>query len=125
MTAYELVDAFNSTSNSTLSFVLAYISATSAFVVIAHIASNELPAYIARLATAIYTFVAVFLIGATERSLRLLVSIREQMPGVVDWHLAVVEPRWFLPSFSVAALVVMCALYAASVWYFVYLRKKR
>lgn len=49
MSGYELLDVFNSHLSAVISFFLAYISATSAFLIVAYLAAPQLPSLVVRL----------------------------------------------------------------------------
>ena len=124
MSGYELLDAFDSHLSSVISFFVAYISATSAFLVVGYLAAKDLPALVARLAISLYSLTAIFFLAVFQRHWTSLLTIRSQMrdAGLV-WYPAVYEPQWIIPTTLWTGVFVMAVLYAGSIWYFISARR--
>ena len=118
MTEYELVDAFMNHVGLGMTFFMAFLSATSAFLVAAYLAGSELPVVLARIIVAIYSLASVFLIFSFQRIGNIMLDIREQMHGITEWHTAVYEQQWVIPSAVWLAVVVMSLVFVGSIWFF-------
>ncbi len=124
MSGYELLDAFDSHLASVISFFVAYISATSAFLVVAYLAAPRLPSLVARLVVGLYSLTAVFFLMIFQRHWTSMLTIRDQMGDAgLSWYPAVYEPPWVLPTAMWVGVIVMSILYVGSVWYFVSARR--
>ena len=124
MSGYELLDSFDSHLASVISFFLAYISATSAFLVVAYLTAPQLPRLVARLVVGLYSLTAVFFLMIFQRHWTSMLTIRDQMADTgLSWYPAVYEPRWILPITMWFGVIVMSVLYVGSVWYFVSVRR--
>ena len=119
-----LVEAFNSHLETMLTIFLGYVSATSAFLVVAHLAATELSTILARFVNSLYSITTLALAGITQRQGEVILGIRSQMGEVLSWHPAVYEPAWVLVMFMRSPFVVMVLIYAGSIWYFRYARNK-
>jgi len=123
MSDYELVDAFMSHANIALTYFMGFISATSAFVVIGHIAARDIPASLANIATAIYTVASVFFVASFQRVSTAIVAIRDQMGESLIWHPAAAEPAWVLHGLVWSGFGATAILYTSAIWYFFHARK--
>ena len=124
MNEYGLLDAFNQHLGTTVSFFVSYISATSAFLVVAYLAGKQLPPIVAKLAIGLYSLTAVFFMALFQRHWVSLLSVREKMHDVdLSWYPAVYESQWFMAVTMWIGVAVMAVLYAGSVWYFISVRR--
>ena len=124
MNEYQLLDAFNSHLGITVSFFVANISATSAFLVVGYLAARDLPLIVARLAVGLYSLTALFFLLLFQRHWTSLMGIRDQMREVqLSWYAAVNESPWFMPITMWIGVIIMLTLYFGSVWYFISTRR--
>ena len=124
MNEYGLLDAFNQHLGTTVSFFVSYISATSAFLVVAYLAGKQLPPIVAKLAIGLYSLTAVFFMALFQRHWTSLMSVRDKMHDMdLSWYPAVYESQWFMPITMWIGVMVMAVLYAGSVWYFISARR--
>src|SRR5210317_2405477 len=101
-----------------------FVSVTSAFLVVVHLASKQLPNLIANLALALYLFASIFFLANFQRSFTMTIAIRDYMASSnMSWYPAVTEARWIMPSTMWVGVTVMTALAAGAIWYF-FSRKK-
>ena len=119
MTNYETLDAFTSHMDLVHVYFASFISATSAFLVVVHIASKQLPKLISNLAVALYAFTSIFFIVNFQRSFTMTIGVRDYMTNSnISWYPAVLEPRWIMPTTMWIGVFVMTVLTAGSIWYF-------
>ena len=124
MNEYQLLDTFNSYLNTTFTFFVSYISATSAFLAVAYIVGKKLPSFVAKLVVTLYSLTAIFFLIIFQRNWTSLITIRGQMvEAKLVWFPAVFEPQIFLPVAMWIGVIVMSVLYAGSVWYFILVRR--
>ena len=96
-----------------------FVSVTSAFLVVVHLASKQLPNLIANLALALYLFASIFFVVNFQRSFTMTIAIRDyMMSSNMSWYPAVTEPRWIMPSTMWIGVIVMSVLAAGAIWYF-------
>ena len=122
MTAYELTDAFMNHVQLGMTFFMAFLSATSAFLMVAYIAGSKLPAYLAKVVLAIYTLASIFLIFSFHRVSSIFIAIREEMHGKANWHPAVYEPQAIIHVVQWLVVAIMTLLYLSSLWYYWHVR---
>ncbi|MGD9603449.1 MAG: hypothetical protein AB7O21_06110 [Gammaproteobacteria bacterium] len=118
MTEYELTNAFLSHAGLLLTYFMAFVSATSALLVVAYFAGTNLPVLLSRVVVGIYASTSLFLMTSFQRQSALFLAVREQMRPHVDWHTAVTEPAWILPTMLWLGLATMLAVFAGGIWYF-------
>ena len=124
MTNYESLDAFTSHMNLVHVYFASFISVTSAFLVVVHMASKRLPKVIANLVLALYVFASIFFLVNFQRSFTMTIGVRDYMTSSnMSWYPAVTEPKWIMPSTMWVGVTVMTALAAGAIWYF-FSRKK-
>ena len=120
----KVIDTFNSYLNTTFTFFVSYISATSAFLAVAYIVGKKLPSLVAKLVVTLYSLTAIFFLIIFQRNWTSLITIRGQMvEAKLIWFPAVFEPQIFLPVAMWIGVIVMSVLYAGSVWYFMLVRR--
>ena len=122
MSDYELVDIFNSNVEVLLALFMAFVSATSAFLVVAYLAAKELSSFLLKVAISLYSITSFLLMGIAERQGAVLIGIRNQMGESLSWHPAVYETQWIMPTLFRSVVIVMALLYASSIWYFFHAR---
>ena len=76
---YELLDAFESHLGTAVTFFVAYISATSTFLVVAYLAAEDLRAFVANLVAALYSLSSIFLLLLFQRHWTSVMAIRDKM----------------------------------------------
>ncbi len=86
MTDFELVDAVASHAALFITFFMAFISATSALLVVAHVAAEKMPVALVRVVIAIYTVTSLFVIGCFQRLTQVALGIQGQMGESLNWQ---------------------------------------
>ncbi|MFT4562829.1 MAG: hypothetical protein ACI9BW_002576 [Gammaproteobacteria bacterium] len=122
MSEFELTETFLNHVELSMNYFMAYLSATSAFLVVAYMAGSEIPRFLARVAVMIYSLASIYLIIAFQRVAAIYVGVRDEMRGTVEWHPAIYEPSWLIPSVAWLAVVVMVLVYVCSIWFFYHVR---
>lgn len=119
MSQYELIDLWVSHIGHAITVFVAFLSATTAYLIVAHFKGGELRQSLYRIVTALYCFGAIFFMLLYAKSLEAAINIREQARlAEIDWYNAVYEPPMIaLIAFSMG-FVVQAVLAAGSVWYF-------
>lgn len=117
MTDYELVEIFAATLSTLIELVMAFISATSAFLIVLYLTGDALPLFLKKLITAIYCSSGVFFILLFQRIMTMEIDIRDQMGESLSWHTAVYEPQWLLYGLMYLGLTIMTLLMTGSIWY--------
>jgi hypothetical protein len=117
MSEFELTDALSTQISLAITFFMAYLSTTSAYLAVTYVAGNELPRSLARTILAIYVLAAYFLVISFQRVLTFAIAIQDKMATSVDWHPVAHEPAWLLPTSMWIIVSVMVMLSVASIWY--------
>lgn len=119
MTDFELVDLWLSHWVLAMSVFVAFLSATSALVVVANLRGAELPPLAYRLAVNIYSVAAVFLITVFGKIAEGMLNVRTQMhERDLQWFNAAYEPQFIAPTLLTIGVIVQIALAIGSLWYF-------
>lgn len=119
MTNYEALDAFTSHMQLVHVYIASFVSVTSAFLVVVHLASKQLPNLIANLALALYIFASIFFVVNFQRSFTMTIAIRDYMASAnMSWYPAATEPQWIMPSTMWIGVIVMFVLASGAIWYF-------
>jgi hypothetical protein len=124
MSDFELLDAFMSHGAVSLTFFTAFISATSAFVVVAYLAGKNLPSSVANITVAIYSVASIYFVSSFQRLTTSLIAIRDQMSDTLAWHPAVSEAEWVLHGLAWSGFIATGILYFSAIWYFYHVRMK-
>ncbi len=98
MSEYEVVDLFNSHAETLLTILMGFISATSAFLIVAYLVAKELSAFLASVAMALYSIASLVLMALAERQGTALVDLRGQMRQILSWHPGTYEDQWIMPT---------------------------
>lgn len=124
MNDFELLYLFNYYLDTTFTFFVTYISATSAFLAVAYISGKNLPSFFASLVITLYSLTSIFFLISFQRNWLSLIGLRNQMnDATLNWFPAVYEPHILLYIAMWIGVVVMSLLYVGSVWYFVTIRR--
>ena len=125
MTNYEALAAFTSHMDLVHVYFASFVSVTSAFLVVVHIAATRLPKLISNLALALYVFASIFFLVNYQRSFTMTIGVRDYMTNSdMLWYPAVTEPQWVMPLTMWIGVIVMSVLAAGSIWYYL-VRKRR
>ncbi len=120
MTDYELLDLLISHMELVHVYFLSFISATSAFLVVAHSAAKKLSSAIVKIAVTLYLFTTIFFIANFQRSFTITINVRDQISNAqLSWYATVYEPQWIMPSTMWIGVFIMLILSVASTWYFI------
>lgn len=123
MSEYELADSFRAYVETVMTFMMAFISITSAFLLATYTSAKILSPYLARLIVGLYSVSSVYLLMGAQRTGVVISDIRNQMRGTLDWHAAAYEPQMILPIFNWLLVIFMSSLFFGSLWYFFKERK--
>ena len=119
MSQYELIDLWVTHITHAMTVLVAFLSATTAYLIVAHLKGAELRQSLYRIVTALYCFAAAFFVLMYAQSMVAAINIREQARlADVDWYNAVYEPPMIAPILFTTGFVVQVALAIGSVWYF-------
>ena len=122
MTDYELVDSFMSHINLVMTFFLAFITVTSAFLVAVHLAGSGLSSRLITILSSLYSITSIFLIYGTFSVFRIVASIYAQIREQVSWHPVASEASWMVLVTSWGMTLVMVLLFVSSLLYLKYVR---
>ena len=123
MSEYELADLFNSHVQTVITIFMAFVSTTSAFLIVTYLAAKEFSSFLTRVVVALYTISSLMLIGITQRQTQVIVGLRGEMEGVATWHPAVYEPEWIMPTAFSSVVIVMGLFMMGALWFFAFTRK--
>ena len=119
MSQYELVDLWISQLNFSTTIFVAFISATSALLIVAHLTGKDLHQFLYRIITALYSVAAVFFLLTFAKSSEALLNIRGQMHMAdMDWYNAVYEPQIIAPLVIAIGILLHVILAVGSLLYF-------
>jgi len=119
MTQYEFIDLWIMHLEFALTVFVAFLSATSAFLIVAHFKGGELRQSLYRIVTALYCVAVVFFVLMYAKGLQAAIDIREQarLAGM-DWYNIVYESEMMAPFTFATGFIVQVILAIGSVWYF-------
>jgi hypothetical protein len=117
MTDYEIADLVISHVESTLAFLMAFVSLTSAFLVAAFFGKEKLSGLLIRLVAGLYSLGSFFLIFVTMRIGDINLGLRSLMGESMSWHAAYSEPEMVMPIINGFLVLAMLAAYFSSMWY--------
>ena len=119
MSQYELADLWISHLNFAMTVFVAFLSATSALLIVAHLKGRDLQQSLYRIVTALYIVSAVFFLILFAKTLEGALNVRGQMQiADLDWFNAVYEPQFIAPSVLTIGLLVQVMLAVGALWYF-------
>ena len=119
MSQYELADLWISHLNFAMTVFVAFLSATSALLIVAHLKGRYLQQSLYRIVTALYIVSAVFFLILFAKTLEGALNVRGQMQiADLDWFNAVYEPQFIAPSVLTIGLLVQVMLAVGALWYF-------
>ena len=121
-----LVDLFNSNTETMLQIFFGFVSATSAFLVVANLAAKEMSRALVTVTVTLYTAASAVMIGGTNRQALVVFGIRDEMKNIdsLQWHPAVYEAPWIFPTIMHGVPVVELLLCLGAIWYFFYARNE-
>ncbi len=118
MSQYELVDLWITHLTLAMTVFVAFLSATSAFLIVAHFKGKELRQALYWIVTALYCFSAVFFLLMFAKTLEGALDIREQAKlAGLDWFNIVYEPQILAPTIFTIGFIVQVLLAVGSIWY--------
>jgi len=119
MSESELIELWIDHMDFLVTLLVAFLSATSAFLVVANLKGKELPTSLSRLVIYLYCVASVFFIGFMAKVAEGIFNLRGQMHEAgLSWYVVVYEPQFILPSLFIAGAFIMVSLVIGSVWYF-------
>ena len=119
MSHYELVDLWVTHMTHLMTVFVAFLSATSAYLIVAHLKGGELRPSLYRIVTALYCVASVFLLLMYAKTLEAALDIRGQaILADMDWYNIVYEPEMMAPFTFATGFIVQVILAVGSVWYF-------
>ena len=121
-----LAELFNSNVETYLQIFFGFVSATSAFLIVAHSTAREMPRALASVAVTLYTVTSIVLIAGTSRQGLSIVGIRSQLKQIdaLHWHPAVYAPDWLAMLNMYGMVIIEFFLFLGAVWYFLHARKQ-
>lgn len=125
MSQSELIELWVLHMDFLLVLFVSFMSATSAFVVIANIKGQELGNQACRLVRGLYVVASVFFLIFMGKVAESILNLRGQMHAAgMEWYNVVYEPQFVLPMLLTTGLIVTISLVAASLWYLSSVRKE-
>ena len=119
MSHYELIDLWITHLALAMTVFVAFLSATSAYLIVAHFKGGELRQSLYRIVTALYCVAAVFFLLMYAKTLEAAIDIRGQaILADMDWYNIVYEPGMMAPFIFTTGFIVQVLLAVGSVWYF-------
>jgi hypothetical protein len=124
MTESELIDLWVIHMNFLVTLFVAFMSATSAFLIVANLKGKDLHPIAYNLVRYLYLVASVFFIVFMGKVAESILNLRGRMRAAnMDWYNVVYEPQVVLPLILITGLVVVISLIAGSLWYFGSVRK--
>ena len=124
MTQFEVMDLWLSHMTFLMSQFLAFISGTSAFLIVATTKGRDLPEPLYKLVLSLYVVATLFFILFYGKVSEGIFNLRTQMRELgMEWYNVVYEPQLILPIILVLGFIIMLSLAVGSVWYFSSLRR--
>ena len=119
MSQYELVDLWITHLTLAMTVFVAFLSATTAFLIVAHFKGSELRRSLYRIVTTLYCVAVVFFVLMYAKTLEAAIDIRGQaILADMDWYNIVYEPQMIAPFIFTMGFIVQVILAIGSVWYF-------
>lgn len=124
MSQYDLIDLWVTHMDFLMVLFVSFISATSAFLVVANVKGRELQQGAYRLIVYLYFVASLFFLAFMAKVSEGIFNLRGQMHEAnMDWYNVVYEPQFILPIILIAGLLIMISLVAGSLWYFASVRR--
>ena len=118
MSQYELVDLWITHLTLAMTVFVAFLSATSAFLIVAHFKGKELRQALYWIVTTLYCVSAVFFLLVFAKTLEGALDVREQAKlAGLDWFNIVYEPQILAPTIFTIGFIVQVLLAVGSIWY--------
>ena len=125
MNQSELIDLWLTHMDFLLVLFVAFISATSAFVVVANVKGKELSLAACRLARHLYIVASMFFLVFMGKVSESILNLRGQMHNAnMEWYNVVYEPQFILPLILGSGFVVVVSVMGGSLWYLNSVRKE-
>lgn len=119
MNAHDLVDLWMTHLNLAMTLFAAFLSATSAFLLVAHFKDGELRKSLYRIVLSLYVVAVTFFLLLFAKTLEGALDVRGQMREAgVDWYNTVYEVQWIAPTVFTIGFFVQVLLAAGAIWYF-------
>lgn len=124
MNQYELIDLWLTHMTYLMTVFLAFISATSAFLIVATVKGKELQNPIYKLIIYLYLIASFFFLLFFGKVSEGIFNLRTQMIEIdMAWYNVVYEAQFILPLILSLGVLIMISLVVGSVWYFISIRK--
>ena len=124
MTPSDLITHWIEHMNFLVTLLLAFLSSTSAFLIVANVKGRDLPKQLCTLILFLYCFASVFFLGFMSKVAEGIFNLRNQMHEAgMSWYVVVYEPQGILPSLFIVGALIMISLMIGSVWYLLSLRR--
>lgn len=119
MSHYELIDLWVTHVAHMVTVFVAFLSSTSAYLIVAHLKGGELRQSLYRIVTALYCTAAVFFVLLYSKAFEAAINIREQARlADMDWYNIVSEHPMMASFVFTTGFIVQVILAVGSVWYF-------
>jgi len=103
---------------------VAFISSTSAYLIVANIKGRELPNKLFVLVTCLYILASTYFILFYVKVCESMLNVRTRMiEANMDWYTVVYEPQFIFPAIVSIGGILMISLAIGSIWYFARLRQ--
>ena len=124
MSESEFIDLWVTHANFLVTLFVAFMSATSGFLIVANIKGKELQPIAYNLVRYLYIVASVFFIVFMGKVAESMLNLREQMRAAdMDWYNVVHEPQFIFPLILITGLFVLISLAVGSLWYLGSVRK--
>ena len=125
MNQSELIDLWLTHMDFLLVLFVAFISATSAFVVVANVKGKELSLAACRLVRHLYIVASMFFLVFMGKVSESILNLRGQMHNAnMEWYNVVYEPQFILPLILGSGFDVVVSVMGGSLWYLNSVRKE-
>jgi signal transduction histidine kinase len=118
MTEYEMSSLWLQHWTFLLSMFLAFISGTSAFLIVINLKGRDLSVQLYRLVLALYLIATLFFMLFMGKVTESILNLRRQMiEKGMDWYNVVYENQTILPILMALGLILIVSLVVGAVWY--------
>lgn len=124
MNQHDFLDVWVMHSNFLLTVFVAFISGTSAYLIVANVKGRELHTKLFLLVSCIYILASTFFILFYIKVSESMLNVRTQMiEANLNWYNVAYEPQFIFPMILTIGGILMISLAAGSIWYFAHIRK--
>lgn len=126
MNELELSTLFLEHTTAVVEVMFGYLSLVSAFLAATYLAGKEISKLLAGVVVGLFCFASALLIAIVSRYMATAISIQGELVKLgVEWHPAVTEPAFVLPTLGWAVPGCMLLITLTSLWYFLSTRRTK